>query len=621
MKIKLIFKTLIVFVFSAQTFISAQGINNVLFEYASRGEISFSQKQSQKVDRMINNPIYLSHHFVKVNNLIDVQNNGEIMVNLPDKANPEKFVTKRSKYTSPTEYEFYGDLDPCDIQRMGYVHIIAKDGNIYGQINLEDEIYDLQDFGDNRNVLFKIDQNIYTESECVTDHTNKVKSSSNKLNSTARNGDGCDVRVLVLFTNAANQIGNPQNSANLFIEQTNQSICNSEADVTFTLAGVQELVGFNESTGGADGGEDITATRDALQTSGNANQLRNQFEADMVVLLTDGNFFIGGDQIFGVSFLSNWGDPNFAYAVVEIDAAGGRFTFGHELAHDFGCKHNNDDRTAPAFVFDARGHNFSQGCCWPFRPTRRTVMNTLDDGSRIMHFSNPDVKFKGKRTGVIDSRDNEDQLTAEGCNISAYRTFTPPMNVTVSGPYSGTPGGGPYTWCVNVTSCDDIADITWEYSVDGFNFFPVSGNNLCWTGNIPQDNDLSIRVTVTCSDGQTDTAWYWVTNEDKDPCDPKFNEESTEVTQRNNSNVIQEISIYPNPTADFINIEFNSVDTETKIVTIFNIEGGLESKYTLKQIEIGKNTIKYYISDLSNGYHLISISDGQGFKTKSFIKL
>ncbi|MFT6338748.1 MAG: hypothetical protein ACJATI_005525 [Halioglobus sp.] len=622
MKFKLFLKTLIVFMLSAQAFISAQDSKNALFEYTSRGEISFSQEQSQKVDRMINNPIYLSHHFVKVNNLIDVQNNGEIMVNLPDKVNPEKFVTKRSKYTSPTDYEFYGDLGPCDIQRMGYVHIIAKDGNVYGQINLEDEIYDLQDLGNNRNVLFKIDQSIYTESECVTDHTPKVKSSSNKLNSTTRSGGGCDVRVLVLFTDAANQIGNPFNSANLFIEQTNQSICNSEADVTFTLAGVRELVGFNESNGGANGLVDITATRDALQTNDNANQLRNQFEADMVVLLTDGDFFFVGSQIFGVSFLMNWGDPSFAYAVVEIDGAGGRFTFSHELAHDFGCKHNNDNRTAPAFVFDAQGHNFSQGCCWPFRPTRGTVMNRLDDGSRIMHFSNPDVKFKGKKTGVVDSRDNEDQITAEGCNISAYKTFTPPMNVTISGLTYGTPADGPYTWCVDVTSCDDVENIVWEYSVNGFDFYQVLNvNNLCWTGNIPQQNNLTFRVTVTCSDGETDTAWFWVRNDDKVLCDPKVIGEDTPSTRRNGEGKVQEISVFPNPTADIINIGFNSEDTKSRMITIRNIEGLIVSKFTLDQVILGNNKAKYDISNLTGGYYMLNINGGQDLKTKSFIKL
>jgi hypothetical protein len=50
-----------------------------LFTSTSRAEIGFDQKQSEKLDKMVANPIYLSHFFVEVNKLIQVQKMDQFM--------------------------------------------------------------------------------------------------------------------------------------------------------------------------------------------------------------------------------------------------------------------------------------------------------------------------------------------------------------------------------------------------------------------------------------------------------------------------------------------------------------------------------------------------------------
>ena len=122
---------------------------------------------------------------------------------------------------------------------------------------------------------------------------------------------------MVLHTAAAAEICNPRNQAQLFIRQSNEIVFNSEAEVRFELAGVEELVGFEEFL-------NIVDTRNELRVNFNAQILRDSFRADLVVLLTDGNWTRGGTA-FGIGYLDEWGREEFGYAVVEADAGGGAF--------------------------------------------------------------------------------------------------------------------------------------------------------------------------------------------------------------------------------------------------------------------------------------------------------
>ena len=154
--------------------------------------------------------------------MAQVQENGNILVNLPDKPGDELFSVKEIKYTSPTEFMYYGELDPCDELRMGYIHIIAKGGNVFGQINIEDEIYEIQDFGDNKNVLFKIDPDIYTEEECGVEYNSSKKGKETPVMQLKTHL--CDVRVLVLFTALADARRKSSKQCKAFYP-ANQAIC------------------------------------------------------------------------------------------------------------------------------------------------------------------------------------------------------------------------------------------------------------------------------------------------------------------------------------------------------------------------------------------------------------
>ena len=337
--------------------LGAQG-DSLLFGPSTREQLGLNPVQSRQLDRMLTNPIYLDHYWVRVADFTQIQRDGSLWINLPDREGAEQFIPRRIEYRGPGEFYYYGELIPCD-ERMAYIQLIASDGAIFGQLNFEEAIYDLQDLGRGQNVLFKIDPAIYTEHECATESSSIPPALHRPPldRSFSRQRTSCAVRVLVLHTAAAAEICNPRNQAQLFIRQSNEIVFNSEAEVRFELAGVEELVGFEELPS-------IANTRNELRDNLNAQILRDSFRADLVVLLTDGNWTIGG-IVFGIAYLNDWGREEFGYAVVEADAGGGRFTFAHELAHDFGCNTTKTIEALPALRLPRRG-TISVPACGPF---------------------------------------------------------------------------------------------------------------------------------------------------------------------------------------------------------------------------------------------------------------
>mgnify|MGYP001798685520 FL=1 len=153
--------------FSVPSGLGAQG-DSLLFGPGTREQLGLSPAQSRQLDRMLANPIYLDHYWVRVADVAQIQRDGSLWINLPDREGAEQFVPRRIEYRGPGEFYYYGELIPCD-ERMAYIQLIASDGAIFGQLNFEEAIYDLQDLGRGQNVLFKIDPTIYTEHECATE--------------------------------------------------------------------------------------------------------------------------------------------------------------------------------------------------------------------------------------------------------------------------------------------------------------------------------------------------------------------------------------------------------------------------------------------------------------------
>jgi hypothetical protein len=626
-----------------------------LIHYKKRTEIGFDSAQEQKLDRIISNPLYKAHYYVNFQDLISHHVDGVITVNLPATVNsflspdsddidgdgvandaddspydpcipyeinancaglrPSEFIRHafyplNVQRRSESEYVYYGATELCG-DLSGYIHLIAEEGRFFGQINLEEEVWEIFDLGFGKNILVNWDNSAFPADECAHAHGGPAKDSLEHPVSGRSAIPFCDVRVLVLFTANAALAADPRQRAALGIQQSNDIARNSRAGARFTLAGVELLPGFNE------------VANSVPQTHGNfgalfnglPTQLRNQFGADLVVLFVDTN----DPDFAGFSQLDDWGDPELgSFATVEIDAANGRFTFTHELAHLFGCKHDNDNRGAPDFVFEARGRVFETG--FIFTKSRRTVMALLPQGqARIMNWSNPEVRFKNRRTGTND-RNNALQMSDMACPVSLYRQATP-FAALINGPIEA-PSLSTNTYCLATSNCGQWSSGPWEFSFNGFDYAAVPGsqNSLCADVQMPSGGTLFLRVTVACQGGETLTLFFATLNNDAgnpfcgDEEDRAAAAEPTVIAHSSSG-----VEINPNPASSHLVVRFNLEQSGEVHIAVFDMTG----KQMMARHEgypEGENTLAIDTGRLPKGSYVVTVMKGNERMAKMFVK-
>lgn len=178
----------------------------------------------------------------------------------------------------------------------------------------------------------------------------------------------------------------------MFIDQCNEAYRNSEVSLRARLVRRAEVNYTDEGNGNANIQlNHLTNPGDGVMDG--VHTSRNNYRADQVVLLVDNT------DVCGLAWCGNGGDPDRAFAVVRWTCTD--FTFAHEIGHNQGCGHDRDNG----------GCGFrSYGFGWRFRGDDgvryRTIM-AYSPGSRIAHFSNPNVNFQGEATGVPIGEQNE----------------------------------------------------------------------------------------------------------------------------------------------------------------------------------------------------------------------
>lgn len=350
------------------------------------------------------------------------------------------------QYESAQQFTWYGLLEPeegaCE---YGYLLLIGNNGEKFGQVRMEDDLYKLEDIG-GKNLLIKIEPDSTSELVCeplIPDSSSSESSNSDIQIENREGATTCDVSILVLFTPAAAARlgqGNIPNRALESVAVTNQALLNSDVSefrLNFILAGVEELT-IDEA------GETYSDILFSLPagTANDAAQLRNDFNADIVVLFVDDAIMNDGNVIDGIAFVG----PNnfFAYAVVQVINANTGFAFSHEVGHIMGLNHEPctaeiifgnccTSTLQPGRCFDSptsydHAHTWTRkrGPIWARKEIRQlTVMTSAGSFmDRVPHFSNPEVEIIGKPTGIAGERHNTRDLIDNACTVSGFRTST-----------------------------------------------------------------------------------------------------------------------------------------------------------------------------------------------------
>jgi len=157
--------------------------------------------------------------------------------------------------------------------------------------------------------------------------------------------------------------------------------------------------------------------RESLEASTLASNLRTDYGADIVLLLTNNNY----DPISGSVNSLIPTDIN-KVAIVEVQYIGysnNSFTLAHEIGHHFGCTHQ-----MPITPDCPDAYQMPIG--------KWTLMSTLvNDQFILQNYSNPDVLFSGQPTGITNERNNASQIKGAFCtvaDINSIKIFTTDIN-------------------------------------------------------------------------------------------------------------------------------------------------------------------------------------------------
>ena len=232
--------------------------------------------------------------------------------------------------------------------------------------------------------------------------------------------DGSIFDVLVVYTADARDGAGGTTAMealiNQAVDETNFAYTESQITPRLRLAHTN-LISYTET---GDSSTDLNRLRgktDGFMDS--VHDLRETRGADLVCLIVESMPDACG-RAYVMTTLSA-GFESYAFSVVKRSCIGSTYVFAHELGHNMGCHHAVGDGDPPT----ARGdglYDYSHGWRWTWHGANqyRTIM-AYSPGTRVPHFSNPNVFYSGDPTGREDLEDNARSINNAAFTVANWR--------------------------------------------------------------------------------------------------------------------------------------------------------------------------------------------------------
>ena len=410
-------------------------------------DVPISLTLNAQIEKVQPHPTIIRSRFIKVN----FDHLGKSL--LPEAADPVSlnlfedafFVarTNRVERRSETRFSWFGHIEG---EENSQVILVVEDGILAGNITLYGHIYHVRFIGDGVHAVQEIDQSGFPDEAPPIPIQYPLTPEVSAAPETEQ--DSCDtIDVLVVYTAAAvTGAGGTAAMTSLIqlaIDETNQSYANSNITQRVRLVHSQQVT-YTETGNLCDGTGNSDLYR--LQNSSDGymdsvHTLRDTYEADIVVLLVE-----NGGSDCGCSFMQGTVSASFqdhAFAVVARNCATGYYSFGHEMGHVMGARHD-------WYVDNTNGSPYTYNHGYVYEPSRwRTIMAYNDDCydsgfncTRIPYWSNPLVTYGGIPMGVAEgsyhAADNRKTLNNTACTVANFRTSITPSQKPNLTPYKPT---------------------------------------------------------------------------------------------------------------------------------------------------------------------------------------
>lgn len=309
-------------------------------------------------------------------------------------------VRERIESNLSGSYTWSGHVEGVE---FSHVTLVIKDGVMVGKVAMPTAIYEVRYVGANLHAIIEIDQSAFPSEENDTIEVELPEEENRLPTAISASDDGTVIDVLVVYTadaktGAGGTTAAIESTIELAVSETNQAYENSNVNQRLVLVHMEEVT-YSETGNSSTDLYQLRNTSDGVID--NVLTLRNTYHADNVVLIFENGNGGCGSSSFMATVSSSF--ESSAYAVVARDCATGKYSFGHELGHNMGLRHDwyVDSNTTP-YTY-AHGYSNTAGA-W------RTIMAygshcLAVNGSsctRLIYFSNPSVTYGGDPMGVAD---------------------------------------------------------------------------------------------------------------------------------------------------------------------------------------------------------------------------
>ncbi len=395
--------------------------NVLLTPLASNADTALSDTQSRYLQPLRDSPATTGLQLVRVNR--DALSSDTVSIPLAGGQTLTATVSSKTR-RSDNDYSWGGKLDG-----EGTATIVVMGDDVVGTIRSGADgttVYQIRPLGGGLHALVTLDTlkmppehppgGLPVAPGTSPDQRGDAGTDHDHSHDVATAPDNVTYDILVPYTNAvAAAVANVPALAQLAVDETNQAYADSGVNVTARLVGTM-LINYTERTGTVSCYSDTDPFAVALCeiTNGvgvmaSVQARRDQLGADVVSL------FISDSTYCGLAWLN--ANANNAYSVVSYNCATGYYSFGHEIGHNFGARHDTyvDSATSP--------YPYAHGYIPPSK-NWRTVMaygNNCGNCTRIRRFSTPLRSYAGEVTGTASTEDNVRVHNERAATIASFR--------------------------------------------------------------------------------------------------------------------------------------------------------------------------------------------------------